>query len=204
MAKLDLPVYKCNISDAMDSDLQVEFVSFVDKPAIDRTFLAFKEKLRFAIDTDKRIVSGPAMIADMLIYRNDPEGLGEYYTTFDSASILSIVQKFFKKGFIKNFNVMHAPGSKTDGVTVYESFIVDRALGKLPMKGFEDVSDGSWFVSAKVEDDAIWEKVKSGEVKGFSVEGVFEQMPVVMSKMTPEQAMEKIKQILASVSPVQA
>lgn len=197
--KPDLPVYKCCIDDQMDSDLQVEFVSFVDKPAIDKNFMAFKEKLRFAVDTDKRIVSGPAMIADMFIYRNDPEGLGEYYTTFDAASILSIVQKFFKKGFIKNFNVMHEPGSKSTGVTVFESFIVDRSLGKVPMKGFEDVADGSWFVSAKVEDDVIWEKVKSGEVKGFSVEGVFEQMPVKMSKMTPEIAMEKIKQILASV-----
>lgn len=199
MAKPDLPIYKCNISDELDSDLQVEFVSFVDKPAIDKNFLAFKEKLRFAIDTDKRIVSGPAMIADMLIYRNDPEGLGEYYTMFDAPSILSIVQKFFKKGFIKNFNVMHAPDSKSTGVTVFESFIVDRELGKLPMKGFEDVADGSWFVSAKVEDEAIWEKVKSGEVKGFSVEGVFEQMPVKMSKLTPEQAVQKIQQVLAAL-----
>lgn len=199
MAKPDLPIYKCSICDDLDSDLQVEFVSFVDKPAIDKTFLAFKEKLRFAVDTDKRIVSGPAMIADMLIYRNDPDGLGEYYTMFDAPSILSIVQKFFKKGFIKNFNVMHAPDSKSTGVTVFESFIVDRTLGKLPMKGFEDVADGSWFVSAKVEDDAIWEKVKTGEVKGFSVEGVFEQMPVKMSKLTPDQALQKIQQILASI-----
>lgn len=199
MAKPDLPVYKCRISEELDSDLQVEFVSFVDKPAIDKNFMAFKEKLRFAVDTDKRIVSGPAMIADMLIYRNDPEGLGEYYTMFDAESILSIVQKFFKKGFIKNFNVMHEPGSKSSGVTVFESFIVDRTLGKLPMKGFEDVADGSWFVSAKVEDEAIWEKVKSGEVKGFSVEGVFEQMPVKMTKMTPEQVVEKIQQLLASM-----
>lgn len=199
MAKPDLPIYRCSICDDLDSDLQVEFVSFVDKPAIDKTFLAFKEKLRFAVDTDKRIVSGPAMIADMLIYRNDPDGLGEYYTMFDAPSILSIVQKFFKKGFIKNFNVMHAPDSKSTGVTVFESFIVDRELGKLPMKGFEDVADGSWFVSAKVEDDAIWEKVKTGEVKGFSVEGVFEQMPVKMSKLTPDQALQKIQQILASI-----
>lgn len=195
----DLPIYKCLISDELESELQVEFVSFVDKPAIDKTFLAFRDKLNFAIDTEKHIVSGPAMIADMLIYRNDPEGLGEYYTTFDKEAILSIVQKFFKKGFIQNFNVMHAAGSKTSGVTIFESFLTDTVRGVQPMKGFEDVADGSWFISAKVEDAAVWEKIKSGEVKGFSVEGIFQQMPVKMTKMTPEKAMEKIKAILASV-----
>lgn len=195
----DLPIYKCVIEDGLDSDLQVEFVSFVDKPAIDKTFLAFRDKLRFSIDTDKRIVSGPAMIADMLIYRNDPGGLGEYYTTFDKCAILAIVQKFFKKGFIQNFNVMHTADSKTSGVTIFESFLVDSDRGIQPMKGFEDATDGSWFISAKVEDESIWEKVKSGEVKGFSVEGIFKQMPVVMHKITPETAMEKIKAILATV-----
>jgi hypothetical protein len=195
----ELPVYKCAIDDQLDSDLQVEFVSFVDKPAIEKNFLAFKEQLRFAIDPEKRIVSGPAMLADMLIYRNDPEGLGEYYTTFDKASILSIVQKFFKKGFIKNFNLMHDATTATTGVTIFESFLTDAARGIMPMKGFEDAADGSWFISAKVEDDAIWEKVKGGEVKGFSVEGIFKQMPVKMRKITKEQALDQIEAILASI-----
>lgn len=199
MSNPQLPIYKCCIDDELESDVQVEFVSFVDKPAIDRTFLAFREKLRFAIDTDKRIVSGPAMIADMLIYRNDPEKLGEYYTVFDKASIMSIVQKFFRKGFIQNFNVMHSPDSKTSGVTIFESFLTDQTRGIMPMKGFEDVADGSWFISAKVDDDAIWEKVKTGEVKGFSVEGIFNQLPVKMHKISPEVAMEKIKAILETV-----
>ena len=52
----------------------------------------------------------------------------------------------------------------------------------MPPKAFPDVPDGSWFISAKVEDDATWEKVKSGEVKGFSVEGIFRQVPVRMSE----------------------
>jgi hypothetical protein len=199
MADPKLPVYKCCIDEDLESEVQVEFVSFVDKPAIDRTFLAFKDKIRFSVDTEKRIVSGPAMIADMLIYRNDPERLGEYYTTFDKAAILSIVQKFFRKGFIQNFNVMHSPDSKTSGVTIFESFITDELRGIHPMKGFEDVAEGSWFISAKVDDQAIWEKVKSGEVKGFSVEGVFNQLPVKMHKISPEVAMEKIKAILESM-----
>lgn len=194
-----LPIYKCVIDDQLESDLQVEFVALVDRPAIDKNFLAFKNQLRFNIDQEKRIVSGPAMLADMLIYRNDPDGLGEYYTTFDKHSILSIVQKFFKKGFVQNFNLMHDSATATKGVTVFESFITDEARGINPMKGFEDAKDGSWFISAKVDDDNVWEKVKAGEVKGFSVEGIFKQIPVSMHKMSAETALEKIKNILASI-----
>jgi hypothetical protein len=194
-----LPVYKCVIEDNLESDLQVEFVSFVDKPAIDRNFLAFKDKMNFAIDVEKRIVSGPAMLADMLLYRNDPGGLGEYYTTFDKESIMSIVQKFFKKGFVQNFNIMHDSATATKGVTVFESFITDTERGIAPMKGFEDAKEGSWFISAKVDDEAIWNKVKAGEVKGFSVEGIFKQVPVVLQKLTADIALDKIKTILASI-----
>jgi hypothetical protein len=194
-----LPVYKCVIEDQLDSDLQVEFVSFVDKPAIDRNFLAFKNQLRFSIDPEKHIVSGPAMLADMLIYRNDPQGLGEYYTTFDKEAIMSIVQKFFKKGFVQNFNLMHDANNKQTGITVFESFVTDEARGIKPMKGFEDAKEGSWFISAKVENEEVWNKIKDGTVKGFSVEGIFKQIPVTMQKLSADIAVEKIKAILASL-----
>lgn len=161
--------------------------------------MAFKSQLKFNLDEEKRIVSGPAMLADMLIYRKD-DNLGEYYTTFDKTAISSIVQKFFKKGFIKNFNLMHDSEKKTSDVTIFESFIVDENRGIKPMKGFEDAKDGSWFISAKVDNEEIWNKVKNGEIKGFSVEGIFSQVPMQMSKMTPELAVEKIKQILNSVT----
>jgi hypothetical protein len=196
---MNLPVFKCVIDESLTSDLQVEFVALVDKPAIEKNFLKFNEdKLRFNVDSEKRIVSGPAMLADMLIYRNDPN-LGEYYTVFDKTSILSIVQKFFKKGYVQNFNLMHDPEQKTSGITIYESFITDIARGVMPMKGFEDAAEGSWFLSAKVDDDAVWEKVKAGEVKGFSVEGIFKQIPVTIQKFTAEMVIDKIKHLLENV-----
>lgn len=193
---MDLPVYRCVIDDELSNELQVEYVSLVDKPAIERNFLAFNQSLRFAIDNEKRIVSGPAMLADMLIYRKD-DAIGEYYTTFDKATILSIVQKFFKKGYIQNFNLMH--DEKTDGITVYESFITDSERGIMPMKGFEDAADGSWFITAKVDNDEVWNKIKTGEVKGFSIEGIFKQIPVKPLKMSKEQAMAQIEKIMSMV-----
>lgn len=194
----ELPIYKCNIDDSLNSGLQINYIALVDEPAIQKNFLAFnKAKLNFSIDQEKRIISGPAMIADMLIYRNQ-EPLGEFYTVFDKEAISQIVQKFFKQGFVHNFNLMHDDNKLLPQLTIYESFLTNKERGIMPMKGFDDVADGSWFITAKVEDDSVWEKIKSGEVKGFSVEGLFEQIPVKM-KLTPEQIYDRIKELLEMI-----
>ena len=196
---MDLPIYKAVINLDFTSDLEVNFIALVDKPAIERNFQAFKEhkqKLHFAINEDKRIISGPAMIADMPIYRND-EVLGEYYVVFDKDSIQTIVQKFCGKGFMTNFNLFHNEDAAIKDVTIFNSFISNADLGIAPLKGFEDVADGSWFISAKVNNDDVWEKIKTGEVKGFSVEGLFNYIPIEKPKYTMEQAQKMIEQILS-------
>lgn len=198
----EFPIFKCIIDPKIDSELEVDFIALVDKPAIEKDFQKFNAaKLRFNIDEDKRIVSGPAMIADMLIYRNDPEGIGEYYTVFDKEAIYNIVQKFFKKGFGQNFNIMHEETAqvKDRGVTIFESFLTSEARGVKAPLGYEDVSDGSWFISAKVDDDDTWAKIKSGELKGFSVEGFFKRIPVRTTKITPDVALKQIKNLLAAI-----
>lgn len=130
------------------------------------------EKMQFAIqDEEEKIISGPLMLADTPIYRADSNG--EYYVFFSKDTIKQIAQKYFKKGYQSNVNLMHDNGQVVDGVTMFESWIVDNKRGISPMVGFEDVKDGSWFGSFKVENEEVWAKIKSGEVKGFSVEGVF-------------------------------
>lgn len=169
---MNLPVYKLVI-DEQSEDLQVDAVALVDKPAIERDFVAFNKAQAFAVENEEeRIISGPAMLADSPIYRNDERG--EYYVVFDAPTIKKIAQKYFAKGFQNNVNLQHDKGQIVEGVTVFESWIVDSKRGIAPMKGFENVPEGSWFISMKVNDDATWQKVKAGEIKGFSVEGVFE------------------------------
>lgn len=181
---MELPIFEMKINEDLNSDLEVQYVALVDRPAIQKNFLAFKDiPQAFAtVDEDRRIISGPAMLADQPIYRKD-EQLGEYLVVFKADTIFSIAQKFFQKGFNSNFNLMHDPKQKCEGVTVFESFIVDSTRGIKPMAGFEDAKDGSWFISAKVSDDNVWAKVKAGEIRGFSVEGVFGYKP----ELTPEE-----------------
>ena len=127
--------------------------------------------LHFATDPQRQIVSGPAMVPDTLIYRKDQAG--EYNVFFSKETIEKIALKFFKKDYQKNLNLFHDPNLPIQGVTIFESFVSDKSRGIQPMKGFEDLPDGTWFISAKVENPDVWAKIQTGEVKGFSVEGIF-------------------------------
>lgn len=196
---MELQIYKAQIDPAMTSDLEVNFIGLVDRPAIEKNFQAFKaqkEKARFAIDEEKRIISGPAMIADMPLYRKDDQ-LGEYYVIFDKPSIQTIVEKFSAKGFMQKFNLFHDDQQQVSDVTIFNSFLSDASLGVKPLAGFEEVADGSWFISAKVNNEAVWEKVKTGLIKGFSVEGLFSYMPMATVKMSSEDLVRKIQQLLS-------
>lgn len=198
---MELKVFKCQICEEVDSELEVSYVALVERPAIEKNFLKFKDQkpFQFSIDEDKRIISGPAMLADFPIYRKDDQ-FGEYYVTFDKETIYSIVKKFFKKGFIQNFNLSHKEDQQIANVTIFESFISDSERGISPMKGFEDAADGSWFISATIENEDVWQRIKAEEFKGFSVEGIFQYVKIGLAaeiKNTPEQALEKIMKILS-------
>lgn len=193
---MELPIYELLINEDVNDDAEVNFVALVDRPAIQKNWNAFKDKVKFEIvSEEKRIISGPLMLADTPIFRSDAIH-GDYYVTFSKDTILKIAQKFFKKGYQANVNVEHNPDYKVEDMVMFESFISDKDRGIAPMKGFEDAPDGSWFGSFKVDSEDAWNKVKNGEVKGFSVEGVFEYRKEKSKEM---QLLEEIKNILTSV-----
>ena len=147
--------------------------------------------MAFAIqDEEKRIVTGAAMIADLPIYRRD-DIRGEYYVVFDKESIFKIAKKWARSNQYNSVNAHHKTPI-ADGVSLFESYIIDRQRGVMPPMGFEDVADGSWFVSYLIDNEDIWSKVKSGEFKGFSVEGVFD-----FPADADEQLIEQMKSLLA-------
>lgn len=146
------------------------------------------------ISEDKRIISGPLMIADELIYRNN-EKFGEHYVKFSADTIKKIAIKFAKRKNHDNVNLMHLQSEQVDGVTMFESFIVDKTRGIKPMGGFEGIPDGSWFGSFYVENNEVWEGIKQGKYKGFSVEGLFEYDKPLTKE---EEILKKIEAILYS------
>lgn len=128
---------------------------------------------------DQFTVVGPAMIPNKKIIRKDNKGVYEVF--FSEETIKQIADKFMKKGYTKDdqHDIHHSgPGEKD--VFVSESWIIeDEEYDKSRMYGFTDLPKGTWMVQMKVNNRNIWEKVKSGELRGFSVSGFFEEEEVV-------------------------
>jgi len=143
------------------------------------------------VNSEERIVVGPAMIPDMPIYRRDETG--EYYVFFDKKTIETIALKFYAKGFQQSANEMHT--KPVEGITFFMSWIADESKGIPKMKQFEDLPDGTWFLGAKVMNDETWSKVKDGTFKGFSVEGMFDMTEVKM-RMKEEEIIQKLRDLL--------
>jgi hypothetical protein len=176
----------------------IDVISFVEDPAIDIDFMFFNKasiENFSAIDNDKRIVVGAAMIPNQKITRLDASD-EEYSVYFTEDTIRQCQELFHKRGNTKRTNINHNTNSIAKGVTVIESWIVENpSMDKSKHLGYKDIPRGSWFVSYKVDDNALWEKVKAREVKGFSVEGLFKQE--VKDEPTIE---EKMKAIVNSCS----
>jgi len=191
MAK-DFPIYELTIND--EDNVGVNFISIVDRPAIEKGWHVFNgSKHRFQLgDKEKRIVSGAAMIANMPIYRRD-NTKGEYFVMFKADTIRKIVEKYFRNKFTSNVNMNHA--NVTDGVYVIESMLIDKARGIETPKGYDELPDGSWFVSMKIDNNDVWENfVKTGTLTGFSVEGTFIEEHLTDSS---EQTIKKLIDIFA-------
>jgi hypothetical protein len=148
--------------------------------------------LKFKADTEKRIISGPLMVADLPIYRKDKGG--DYYGVFKAEDIYNLRNKFFKQGKANLVNEMHNSDKMIDGVYMIESFIIDSKRGINAPKGYQ-LTDGSWFGSYKVDNDEIWNDfIKTGEFKGFSVEGIFNAVQIDSKPLNIiEQIIEIIK-----------
>ena len=153
------------------------------------------KKYKFKADKEKRIISGVLMVADLPIYRRDSNGF-EYYGLFTAQDIYNIRNKFFKKGYINEVNKMHNPNEFVDGVYMVESFIIDSKRGINAPDGLQ-LPDGSWFGSYKVDNEDVWNNfIKTGEFKGFSVEGDFRIEKLGDKPLTTiEQMIDIIKQI---------
>ena len=173
-----LPIYKATIKDETDG---VFCLSFVDFPATEVDWQMFsKQEVNFSIENEeKRLVRGVFMTANHLIYRVDETGY-EYYITFSEDTLRKIAERFLANGYNKNVDTNHN-AQLEEGIYLQEIFFKDVEKGIDPV-GFTDVEDKSLFCQYRVENDEIWNAIKEGKFKGFSMAGFFDVEPVQMSK----------------------
>lgn len=157
----------------------MDYIALVDAPAHMKAFEYFNgksEKVKYHFNEEKRVVTGVAIAVDLPIYRRD-EQLGEHYVVFDKKETMQIAQKMFKGGYLNNVNEMHDSNKQIKDIYLFESYFVDNSRGvKAPSKfDSQNLKDGSWIVSYKVDDDKAWNDIKNGKHVGFSIEGWFDK-----------------------------
>ena len=166
----DIPVYLASVDG--EGEMMV-CISLVDDPATESQFLAFKneEMLTFSIENEeKRIVRGLVMACDQPIIRKTKDG-GFYYIVYNAETIRLMAEKYLALNFQNNVDTMHN-FELEEGIDMVQFFIKDTENGINP-KGFEDYKDGSLFAEFHVLNDEVWNKIKDGTYKGFSLAGNF-------------------------------
>lgn len=173
----------------------VEAISVVEFPAIEENFIALNQQLQLAkVDDEKRILMGAALIPNKNIYRRNGED--EYYIFFSDATVKKASELFLMNSNQNNATLEHQ--KKINDLSVVESWIVeDTEMDKSKKYGL-NAPVGTWMVSMKVNNDTIWNDfVKTGKVKGFSIEGYFaDKLEMSLQLEKEEELLNKIKDII--------
>ena len=155
-----------------DDDLGIEAISVVEHPAIEEDFIALKsEEIKLAeVDKEKRILLGALLIPNKPIYRRNGED--EWYIYFSKDTVRKASELYLMKGNQNNSTMEHQYA--LNGLTLVESWIIeDQDKDKSAFYGMS-LPVGTWMGAVKVNNDEVWnEYVKTGKVKGFSIEGYF-------------------------------
>lgn len=176
----------------VDGDLYA--VSLVEDPAIESTFIALsKNKVEIKLENEKRIITGAALIPNKPIYRNI--GGKEFYISFDEETIEKLAQ-----GYLDNVHTVTADhNSDVNDVIVVESWIKTSDNDKSVSLGLNEPI-GTWFISMKVNNDEIWQKIKDGIYKGFSIEAIVGLDEMLLSKDYMDQELiNKLRELLYEV-----
>lgn len=173
----------------------VDAVSIVEFPAIESNFVSLNQQLQLAkVDDEKRILMGAALIPNKHIYRRN--GNDEYYIFFSDETVRKASELFLMNSNQNNATLEHQKELKD--LSVVESWIVEDADMDKSKKYGLDAPVGSWVVSMKVNNDTIWNDfVKTGKVKGFSIEGYFaDKLEMSLQNEKELELINKIKDII--------
>ena len=178
-------------------------VSLVSDPAIGVNFITLSKQKEIKLATvneEQRILMGAILIPNQPIYRNQ-DGQ-EFNIVFPKETIKKVQQNFALKGYQNNSTIEHS-GEQIQNVTFVESWIKeDEVHDKSVHYGFNE-EVGTWFGLMKVNNDEIWnDYVKTGKVKGFSIDGVFDMEKVNLKteiNMNLESIVNAIKEGFASI-----
>lgn len=174
-------------------------ISIVENPAIQENFIALSEEKKLElmeVDSERKILMGAALIPDKKILRKRED---EYYEIFFSKdTVEKASQLFLKRGNQGQSTLEHQ--ASLVGLSVVESWLVEDNVHDKSRKYGMDVPVGTWMVSMKVDNEDVWNnEVKTGNVKGFSIEAYFTER-LEMSMKEEDELLNALKEIDEKVS----
>lgn len=178
MSNVNIPIYDVVID---DEQLGLTAVSFVDEPAIMEDFVAFNaDKMLWLSSHEKREVVSPILIPNQLILRKNEDGQ-LYYIRWTEEAITNAAAKFLANGFWNNVTIMH-PTFYNKDMKYVDSLEKDVYLLRMWLVenpetddintkfGFKNLPKGTLCVHYKVHNRQLWRRIKSGELRGLSIE----------------------------------
>ena len=180
-------------------ELTIDAISLVSSPAIEEDFVFFgkeKNNLTLAkVDEEKRMLISPALIPNKQIFRYDANTDTDYYVYFSKDTVRQASELYLKHN--NHHKATYEHEDRVSGVLTIESWIKEGKKDKSTYYGF-DLPIGTWFVKMKIENDELWDKIKSGEIKGLSIEGYFVDRMQSMAKQQPtnEEVLTALKELL--------
>ena len=180
-------------------------ISLVNDPAMESLWIALSKEQEVklsTIDNEKRIVCGAVLIPNKPIYRN--QNGKEFNIVFPNETVRLASEGFLKNGHQQSSTLEHNIDAKLSGVTIVESWIKESDTNdKSVMYGFNDPI-GTWYASMKIDNDEVWnDYIKTGKVKGFSIDGFFDLEQVNLKSeynMNVTEIVNAIKDGFASIS----
>ena len=191
--------------DENDEFSGIQAISVVENPAIEEDFIALKaQDFKLAqVDAEKKILMGAALIPNKPIYRKSEDK--EYYIYFSKKTVKKASELFLMRGNQNKSTLEH--DLPLQGLSVVESWIVEDKKYDKTRKYNMEVPEGTWMVAVKVNNDEVWNDfVKTGKVKGFSIEGYFADKlerpnePNKLAKMEQEEAEALLSEIKNVIS----
>jgi hypothetical protein len=181
-------------------DKGVYSISVVENPAMESTFITLKEQTEIKlaeVDDVKFLLAGVVLIPDKDVYRNQ-DGR-EFNIRFSKDTIEEVANNFISEGYQGNSSLEHE--EKLNGVSIVQSWVVKdpkndtaNAYG-LPK---EDIKEGSWIVLYKCDNKDVYNKALNGEIKGFSIDGLFSLEKVNLKRETMKDELVNLKNDLLS------
>ena len=189
------------VIDEDSQELAIDAISLVSAPAIEENWVFFgkeKNNLTLAkVDEEKRMLVSPALIPNKQIFRYDPNTDSDYYVYFSKDTVRKSSELYLKNN--NHHKATHEHSERVSGVLTVESWIIeDTKTDKSTLYGFS-LPKGTWMMKMKIENEDLWQKIKSGELKGLSIEGYFTDKMQKMAETTPtdQEILEALKEIIS-------